>query len=45
MNQDQHFKLIDMIALLDDNKVDTSKVYDSHGGTIVLPRKKSSRFS
>ena len=25
------FKLIDMIALLDDNKVDTSKVYDSNG--------------
>ncbi len=29
------FKLIDMIALLDDNKVDTSKVYDSNGGTIT----------
>ncbi len=29
------FKLIDMIALLDDNKVDTSKVYDSKGGTII----------
>ncbi|WP_281336513.1 penicillin-binding protein [Flavobacterium eburneipallidum] len=28
------FKLIDMIALLDDNKVDTSKVYDSRGGVI-----------
>lgn len=28
------FKLVDMIALLDDNKVDTSKVYDSHGGEI-----------
>ncbi|MGZ9734243.1 penicillin-binding protein [Flavobacterium sp. GNP002] len=29
------FKLVDMIALLDDNKVDTSKVYDSHGGVIT----------
>ncbi|GAA4049688.1 penicillin-binding protein [Flavobacterium chungnamense] len=29
------FKLIDMIALLDDNKVDTSKVYDSRGGIIT----------
>lgn len=28
------FKLVDMIALLDDHKVDTSKVYDSHGGII-----------
>jgi cell division protein FtsI (penicillin-binding protein 3) len=28
------FKLVDMIALLDDNKVDTSKVYDSRGGAI-----------
>ncbi|MBY0487612.1 MAG: transpeptidase family protein [Flavobacteriaceae bacterium] len=30
------FKLVDMIALLDDNKIDTTKVYDSHGGTIVF---------
>ncbi len=29
------FKLVDMIALLDDNKVDTSKVYDSRGGSIT----------
>lgn len=29
------FKLVDMIALLDDEKVDTSKVYDSHGGVIA----------
>ncbi|GAA4765452.1 MULTISPECIES: penicillin-binding protein [Flavobacterium] len=29
------FKLIDLIALLDDEKVDTSKVYDSKGGDIV----------
>ena len=29
------FKLVDMIALLDDNKVDTSKVYDSRGGVIT----------
>ncbi len=28
------FKLLDLIALLDDKKVDTSKVYDSNGGTI-----------
>lgn len=28
------FKLVDMIALLDDHKVDTSKVYDSKGGVI-----------
>jgi cell division protein FtsI (penicillin-binding protein 3) len=34
------FKLVDMIALLDDNKVDTSKVYDSNGGTIVYRGKK-----
>jgi cell division protein FtsI (penicillin-binding protein 3) len=29
------FKLIDLIALLDDKKVDTSKVYDSKGGDIT----------
>ena len=29
------FKLVDLIALLDDNKVDTSKVYDSRGGVIT----------
>ncbi len=34
------FKLVDMIALLDDNKVDTSKVYDSNGGTIIYYGKK-----
>jgi len=34
------FKLVDMIALLDDNKVDTSKVYDSNGGTIIYNGKK-----
>lgn len=34
------FKLIDMIALLDDNKVDTSKVYDSRGGIIDFRGKK-----
>ncbi|WP_300569966.1 penicillin-binding protein [Flavobacterium sp.] len=28
------FKLIDLIALLDDNKIDTSKVYDSNGGEV-----------
>ncbi|WP_298120633.1 penicillin-binding protein [Flavobacterium sp.] len=34
------FKLVDMIALLDDNKVDTSKVYDSNGGIITYRGKK-----
>ncbi len=29
------FKLVDMIALLDDNKIDTSKVYDTQGGIIT----------
>ncbi|MCL9804729.1 transpeptidase family protein [Flavobacterium amniphilum] len=29
------FKLLDLIALLDDEKVDTSKIYDSKGGDIV----------
>jgi cell division protein FtsI (penicillin-binding protein 3) len=31
------FKLVDMIALLDDHKIDTSKVYDSQGGIITYP--------
>jgi cell division protein FtsI (penicillin-binding protein 3) len=34
------FKLVDMIALLDDNKIDTSKVYDSHGGIIMYSGRK-----
>jgi cell division protein FtsI (penicillin-binding protein 3) len=34
------FKLVDMIALLDDEKVDTSKVYDSKGGIIEYRGKK-----
>lgn len=34
------FKLFDMIALLDDNKVDTSKVYDSKGGTVIYGKDK-----
>ena len=34
------FKLVDMIALLDDNKIDTTKVYDSNGGTIVYRGRK-----
>jgi cell division protein FtsI (penicillin-binding protein 3) len=34
------FKLIDLIALLDDNKVDTNKVYDSRGGEITYRGKK-----
>lgn len=34
------FKLIDMIALLDDHKIDTSKVYDSQGGVIEYRGKK-----
>ena len=29
------FKLVDLIALLDDEKVDTSKIYDSKGGDII----------
>ncbi len=29
------FKLVDLIALLDDNKADTSKVYDTNGGVIT----------
>ncbi|UUC45778.1 penicillin-binding protein [Flavobacterium cerinum] len=29
------FKLVDLIALLDDRKIDTSKVYDSKGGDIT----------
>ena len=34
------FKLVDMIALLDDNKVDTSKVYNSFNGEIIYRGKK-----
>ncbi len=34
------FKLVDMIALLDDHKIDTSKVYDSQGGIIEYRGKK-----
>lgn len=34
------FKLVDLIALLEDNKVDTSKVYDTKGGTITYYGKK-----
>jgi len=34
------FKLIDLIALLDDNKIDTSKVYDSKGGEISYYKRK-----
>ena len=34
------FKLVDMIALLDDHKIDTSKVYDSKGGIIEYRGKK-----
>ena len=34
------FKLIDLIALLDDKKIDTSKVYDSKGGVIVYRGRK-----
>ncbi|MES2811908.1 MAG: penicillin-binding protein [Bacteroidota bacterium] len=34
------FKLIDLIALLDDKKIDTSKIYDSHGGVITYRGKK-----
>lgn len=34
------FKLVDLIALLDDNKIDTSKVYDSNGGVVTYSRRK-----
>jgi len=34
------FKLVDMIALLDDQKVDTSKVYNTFGGVIDYRGKK-----
>jgi cell division protein FtsI (penicillin-binding protein 3) len=34
------FKLIDMIALLDDEKIDTNKVYDSNGGVISYYNRK-----
>ncbi len=34
------FKLFDLIALLDDKKVDTSKVYDSNGGEISYHNRK-----
>lgn len=34
------FKLVDLIALLDDKKIDTSKVFDSHGGIITYRGKK-----
>lgn len=30
------FKLVDMLALLDDKKVDTSQVYDTHNGVIKI---------
>ena len=33
------FKLVDMIALLDDNKVDTSQIYDRKGGLILFANK------
>jgi cell division protein FtsI (penicillin-binding protein 3) len=34
------FKLVDLIALLDDKKVDTSQIYDSRGGQIIYYNKK-----
>ena len=34
------FKLIDLIALLDDEKVDTSTVYDTHGGEVEYYKRK-----
>lgn len=34
------FKLVDLIALLDDNKIDTSKVYDTNGGVIEYYNRK-----
>ena len=34
------FKLFDLIALLEDKKVDTSKVYDTNGGVVEYYKKK-----
>ncbi|WP_445455582.1 penicillin-binding protein [Flavobacterium sp. HNIBRBA15423] len=34
------FKLFDLIALLDDKKVDTSKVYDTNGGVVEYYKRK-----
>ncbi|MVO08672.1 PASTA domain-containing protein [Flavobacterium sp. TP390] len=34
------FKLFDLIALLDDKKVDTSKIYDTHDGVVEYYKKK-----
>ena len=34
------YKLADLMALLEDKKVDTSAVFDSHGGTIIYSGKK-----
>jgi cell division protein FtsI (penicillin-binding protein 3) len=34
------FKLLDLIALLDDKKVDTSKIYDTNGGEVTYFRRK-----
>lgn len=34
------FKLLDLIALLDDEKVDTSQVYDTNGGVIEYYKRK-----
>ena len=34
------FKLVDLIALLDDKKVDTSQIYDSRGGQIIYYNRK-----
>ncbi|GEP49493.1 penicillin-binding protein [Flavobacterium noncentrifugens] len=34
------YKLADLMALLDDKKIDTSEVYDSHGGTVIYSGKK-----
>ena len=34
------YKLADLVTLLEDKKVDTSTVYDSHGGTVIYSGKK-----
>ena len=34
------YKLADLVALLEDKKVDTSTVFDSHGGTVIYSGKK-----
>lgn len=34
------YKLVDLMSLLEDKKIDTSAIFDSHGGTVVYSGKK-----